>query len=261
MSVESAQEWEGRELGTRTISYDERDAILYALAVGALPTELDLVFEDRLRVLPSFGLALAQWAPDTLAGRVFGDGSVHGSQTLDVKAPLPRLGEVTMTAHVGRVLDKGSAAIVDVIVESDYFIATWTIFAPGAGGFGGDRGPSRVAPVPFVDPLEIAFVTAANQALLYRLTGDRHTIHVDPEAAAAIGAPRPILHGLATLAASTLPIAREIGAHPADLKHLEGRFTAQVLPGDELVISYEDKRFAVDDASQRVISDGVVSFG
>ena len=36
------------------MAYDERDAILYALAVGAKATELDLVFEDRLRVLPTF---------------------------------------------------------------------------------------------------------------------------------------------------------------------------------------------------------------
>lgn len=56
----NAGEWAGRELGTRVIDYTERDAILYALAVGASADRLDLVFEDRLRVLPTFGLTLAQ---------------------------------------------------------------------------------------------------------------------------------------------------------------------------------------------------------
>ncbi len=48
----------------------ERDAILYALAVGAKATDLDLVMEDRLRVLPTFALTLAQWAPDELGSAV-----------------------------------------------------------------------------------------------------------------------------------------------------------------------------------------------
>ncbi|EHK85879.1 dehydrogenase, partial [Rhodococcus pyridinivorans AK37] len=56
-------QWRGHDLGARTIRYDERDAILYALAVGAGAADLDLVFEDRLRVLPTFALTLAQWAP------------------------------------------------------------------------------------------------------------------------------------------------------------------------------------------------------
>ncbi len=62
----TAGAWRGKDLGTRTVSYDERDAILYALSVGARATELDLVFEERLRVLPTFALTLAQWAPDEL---------------------------------------------------------------------------------------------------------------------------------------------------------------------------------------------------
>ena len=62
----SPAQWRGHDLGTRTIAYDERDAILYALAVGASATDLDLVFEERLRVLPTFALTLAQWAPDAL---------------------------------------------------------------------------------------------------------------------------------------------------------------------------------------------------
>ncbi len=104
----SAADWAGRDLGERTVVYDEKDAILFALAVGAAATDLDLVFEDRLRVLPTFGLTLAQWAPDVLAAAgAFDDRAVHGSQTLEVHRPLPRTGELRLSAGWGDVWDKG----------------------------------------------------------------------------------------------------------------------------------------------------------
>lgn len=258
----SAADWAGRELGTRIVAYDERDAILYALAVGAPADRLDLVFEERLRVLPSFGLTLAQWAPDVLAeGGAFDDRAVHGSQTLEVHEPLPRSGALELSARVGGVWDKGSAAIVDVIVECAQFTATWSIFAPGEGGFGGERGPSRA---PGGEPgaaRELPLRTAPNQAALYRLTGDRHHIHIDPEASARIGQPRPILQGLCTLAAATLPLADAAGAHPAELVRLEGRFSGAVVPGDELVVAAgSEGRFEVRRDERTVISDGVAVF-
>ena len=228
----------GADLGTRTVAYTEKDAILYALAVGAAASDLDLVFEQRLRVLPTFALTLAQWAPDVLAGRDAWDVStaLHGAQRLDVLAPLPPAGEVSMSARVGAVSDKGAAAVFDVVVESAFFRATWSIFAPGRGGFGGDRGPSAPRPPETVADAETTLETAENQAALYRLTGDRHLIHIDPAAAAAIGAPRPILHGLCTLAATTVHLAEHVGAHPADLVELSGRFAAPVLPGQRLTV-------------------------
>lgn len=232
----NAGDWRGHPLGSRTVSYDERDAILYALAVGADPAELDLVFEERLRVLPTFALTLAQWAPDALGthGAFDTRTAVHGAQHLAVRAPLPRSGSLELTARVGEVWDKGSAAVFEVVVECEAFVATWSLFAPGRGGFGGERGPSRT-PAPDTEPtLRGEVTTAANQAALYRLLGDRHHMHVDPAAARAAGQPRPFLHGLCTLAASTLALARELGAHPADLTELAGRFSAPVFPGERL---------------------------
>jgi acyl dehydratase len=230
----TAGAWRGADLGTRTVSYDERDAILYALSVGATATELDLVFEDRLRVLPTFALTLAQWAPDELGSRGAFDTktALHGSQELTVLAPLPRRGEIALSASVGEVWDKGSAAVFDVRVESEFFVATWSLFAPGAGGFGGDRGPAKPSRPEGEPAVQRALHTAENQAALYRLTGDRHHIHIDPAAAERIGQPRPIMHGLCTLAASALELARALDVHPADLARLEGRFAAPVYPGD-----------------------------
>ncbi|TDC53696.1 enoyl-CoA hydratase [Actinomadura sp. KC345] len=245
-------EWRGRSLGTKTVSHDDTQPILYALAVGASASDLDLVFEERLRVLPTFALTLAQWAPDALgsAGAFDITTAVHGSQRLRVREPLPRSGSVEMTAHVAEVWDKGSAAVFEVAVESPYFEATWSLFAPGSGGFGGDRGPSaRRRPEAEPDGT-LTLQTSPNQAALYRLLGDRHHLHIDPEAAKTAGMPRPIMHGLCTLAALTLPLAKSQGAHPADLVELEGRFAAPVFPGDELhVETWKDGEATLAEAS------------
>jgi acyl dehydratase len=258
--------WEGRHLGNRTVAYDERDAILYALAVGADPDRLDLVFEDQLRVLPTFALTLAQWAPDALgsAGAFDTSTAVHGAQRLEVRAPLPRSGELTLNAEVERVWDKGSAAIFDVVVECDHFRATWAIFAPGCGGFGGERG-EPAPPLPSGEQTaSFAVATAANQAALYRLLGDRHHMHIDPVAAQAAGQPRPFLHGLATMASLTLGLADAVGAHPADLTSLEGRFAAPVFPGDVLaVIAWVQRRTARFEATadgRPAVRGGTVTF-
>lgn len=263
----SVERWLGHDLGTRTVGYTERDAILYALAVGAAATDLDLVFEDRLLVLPTFALTLAQWAPDALGERGAFDTAtaVHGAQRLRVLAPLPSSGEIAMSAAVENVWDKGSAAVFDVAVTSEYFTAVWSLFAPGAGGFGGERGPRRPASEQGEPDARLALPTAPNQAALYRLLGDRHAMHVDPDAAAAAGQPRPFLHGLCTLAAATLPMARELDAHPADLRELEGRFAAPVYPGETLRTSLWRQRsgaarFAIAGPERTAVSGGHVRF-
>lgn len=255
-------EWAGKSLGERAVSYTESDAILYALAVGAGAGDLDLVFEDRLRVLPSFGLTLAQWAPDVLAqAGAFDNRAVHGSQTLEVYQPLPRSGELQLAGRVGSVWDKGSAAVFEVIVECVQFTAQWSLFAPGFGDFGGDRGPGRAVADERGAGRSGTVRTFPTQAALYRLTGDRHHIHIDPTASARIGHPVPILQGLCTLAAATLELATVRGAHPADLTSLQGRFSGPVVPGDALEIeSWADGAFELRRDGVPVISDGKAVF-
>lgn len=258
-----AGEWLGVALGERTVSWTDRDPILFALAVGARPDQLDLIFEERLRVLPSFALTLAQWAPDVLGGAGAFDvgNALHGSQVLESRAPMPASGELTMKASVSAVWDKGSAAVYDVTVESDCFLATWSLFAPGRGGFGGERGPGRPPAIDAEPAWTAELPTADNAALLYRLLGDRHHIHVDPEAAAGIGQPRPILHGLATLSAATLVLAERAGAHPADLSRLEGRFAAPVFPGETLEVrGWDGGAFDVTSSRGPVLAGGLATF-
>ncbi|WP_300683479.1 MaoC/PaaZ C-terminal domain-containing protein [Nocardioides sp.] len=263
-----AGEWIGRDLGTRTVSWTDRDAILYALAVGAPADRLDLVFEDRMRVLPTFALTLAQWAPDVLAeaGAWEVATALHGSQKLTVLGEIPIAGEMEMSARVANVWDKGAAAVFEIEVTSPYVVATWSIFAPGAGGFGGERGPSRPAGPEGEATGSGSLTVAENSAALYRLTGDRHHIHIDPVAAQASGQPKPFLQGLATVASATLVLADAAGVHPADLTSLEGRFSSVVFPGEELTVSTWDSAetgetlFTVATERGVAIDGGRVSF-
>ena len=262
----AAGDWHGRALGERSVDYTERDAILYALAVGAPATELDLVYEERLRVLPAFALTLAQWAPDALGslGAFDTRTAVHGAQRLTVLAPLPRAGTVTMAARVGAVWDKGSAAVFEVEVESKYFLATWSLFAPGSGGFGGERGPAAPRPPQAPPDLRLTMETGPEQAALYRLLGDRHAMHIDPAAARASGQPRPFLHGLCTLATVVRVLAGAADAHPAELSGFEGRFAAPVFPGDRLDVEAwreeDGLRFEVRADGRPAVSGGRVGF-
>lgn len=228
----------GLELGRRRVAYESDDAILYALAIGARATDLDLVFERDLRVLPTFALPQCLWASDELGSRGFfsSANALHAGQRLEVFEPLPRAGALELEARVGAVWDKGSAALYEIEISAPGFRAVTSIFALGRGGWGGERGPSAL-PDPEGEPsAQGAVETSTEQAVLYRLTGDRHLIHVDPEAAAAIGQPRPILHGLCTLGFAVRELAALLGRHPCDLRGLDVRFAATVLPGDRLEV-------------------------
>ncbi len=262
-----AAEAVGLDLGTRTVSYTEDDAILYALAVGAGAGDLDLVFERDLRVLPGFGLTLGLWASDALGERGFFSTSnaLHGGQRLEVTEPLPPAGELELAARVAAVRDKGAAAIFEVEVSCRCFRAVYSIFAPGCGGWGGERGPSARRDPERPPSRRTEAATSREQAVLYRLTGDRHLIHVDPEAARAIGQPRPILHGLCTLGFALRELAGLFGRHPCDLTAMECRFAAPVLPGDRLEVrawEAEDGAvpFAVANPEAVAISGGLARF-
>lgn len=228
----------GTELGTQTASYDDAAVILYALAVGASSTEIDLVYERDLRVLPTYACALGLWAVEA-SGRLGAydpKRSLNASQRLVVHGPLPVNGSVEMTGRIAAVYDKGKAALVEIEVSSSVFSATYNIFLPGLGGFGGERGASAPAGEPVELVNETTFETSPHLAALYRLTGDRHPVHIDSAVAEANGFERPILHGLCTLGIAARTVASQVGTHPADLVELEARLAAPVLPGDKVQV-------------------------
>src|SRR5262249_5106601 len=130
---------------------------------------------------------------------------LHASEQVTAAAPLPPAGSAKAITRFTDIWDKGKAAVIwsETKVSSPDGTLLWTqkrsIFARGEGGFGGERGPSAAADAPDREPdLELEVAVLPQQALLYRLCGDRNPLHSDPEFAAAAGFPQPILHGLCT---------------------------------------------------------------
>ena len=135
-------ELHGYELGNRTVSYKETDAILHALAVGVERKEMDLVYERDLRILPTYACTLGLWAVESAGelgvyDRKF---SLHASQSLIFKKPMPKTGVIETIGRITSVWDKGKASLVDIVVESEFIKVSYGIFLPGLGGWGGERG-------------------------------------------------------------------------------------------------------------------------
>lgn len=268
MSVSGLGGLVGLELGSRVATYDERTAILYALAVGAAADRTELIYEKQLRVLPTFALTFGLWSLEAVAvvGGYDRTNTLHVGQELTVAQPLPRSAEIRSTAAVEAVWDKGSAALVVVRVHSEFFDARYTIFVPDAGGFGGDRGPAGGFGPPERPPDQrVRAETMPNQAALYRLTGDLHPIHIDPAVARAAGFERPILHGLATLGCTTLAISDALGREPEELTQLSVRFAAPVYPGAAIELSCWDDDagtlFTAAADGVEVLQAGFAAFG
>ncbi|MGI9235050.1 MAG: MaoC/PaaZ C-terminal domain-containing protein [Woeseiaceae bacterium] len=231
------QELSGQSLGEQVIEYDERDAILYALSVGATTNQLDLVYEKALRVLPCYAAALGLWAVEEAGelGAYDRKRSLHASQKIVMHSPMPRSGPIHSEGRITAVWDKGKATLVDIEVSSEVFTASYGIFLPGLGGWGGERGPSGATPDEGVAMhWSDSYTTNRDQATLYRLTGDRHPVHIDTDVAKANGFDRPILHGLCTLGIAARGLAAAADSHPTELRKLEARLAAPVMPGDTI---------------------------
>ena len=83
--------------------------------------------------------------------------------------------------------------------------------------------------------MEVPLPILPQQALLYRLCGDRNPLHSDPEFAAAAGFPRPILHGLCTYGIACKAIVDAFLDSDVSRVHSYGaRFTGVVYPGEML---------------------------
>lgn len=258
----------GTDLGSQVVRYGERDAILYALAVGAPADRTELVYERDLRVLPTLAVTLGLWSLEavSVAGGYDRTNTLHVGQQLTVAGPLPTSAEVDTTADVEAVWDKGSAALVVVRVRSDLFEARYTIFVPGAGDFSGERGPSGGGGAPDRAPdVTTRVQTTPGQAALYRLTGDPHPIHIDPAVARAAGFERPILHGLATMGNTALALADALGRPQHELTELSVRFAAPVYPGAAIELSVWDEdggiRFVAGADGAEVLKGGLARFG
>ena len=228
------------ELGSHELVYSERDTILYALAVGAGSRQLELVYERDLLALPGYACALGLWAVEAAGelGAYDRKLSLHTSQKLTMHRPMPATGPIQSEGRVTGVWDKGKASIVDIEVSSEFFTASYGIFLPGLGGWGGERGPAASTTEDIPDyTWNGSYTSMPDHPAWYRLTGDLHPIHIDVDVARANGFERPILHGLCTLGIAARAVADAVDAHPTRLVELEARLAAPVMPGDTIDIA------------------------
>ncbi|MGW6895449.1 MaoC/PaaZ C-terminal domain-containing protein [Streptomyces sp. NBC_01727] len=238
---------------TAEISWDHKDVQLYHLGLGAGapatdPAELRYTLESRLHVLPSF--ATVAGAGAGVVGGLSSPGIdvdlaavLHGGQTVRVHRPIPAEGRAVQTSKVAAVYDKGKAAVLVLRTEAaDDEGPLWTndaeIFVRGEGGFGGERGPSGLhADMAAVPNHTVERPVRENQALLYRLSGDRNPLHADPEFARKAGFDRPILHGLCTYGMTLKAVADTLlGGEVARIRSYRTRFAGVVFPGETLRI-------------------------
>lgn len=243
----------GAELEPVEFSWTSSDVQLYHLALGAGgdpmdPRELRYLADGTPQVLPTFSSVAATFhmteppkvnfpGVDIELSRV-----LHASEAVTVPAPLPPSGSGRAVTRVTDIWDKGKAAVLlnETTVTGPDGTVLWStkrsIFARGEGGFGGERGPSTSSETPDRAPdFEIDIPVLGQQALLYRLCGDRNPLHSDPGFAAAAGFPRPILHGLCTYGMTCKALvdtvldgdASRVGSYGA-------RFAGVVFPGETI---------------------------
>ncbi|WP_183098189.1 MaoC/PaaZ C-terminal domain-containing protein [Nocardioides pelophilus] len=250
----------GADLGSTTFSWTESDVLLYHLGIGAGSREGDNLSPDALRytldgpalqVLPSFGVVVPTFhatdpPPLDLPGCDINLAQVvHGSQSISVSGPLPTSGTATVSTTLTDVWDKGKAAVIwqEGVARSESGEELWrttsSIFVRGEGGWGGDRGSAEPVVVPEREAdLLTSYAVTPQQALLYRLCGDRNPLHADPDFAKTAGFPAPILHGLCSYGI----VLRELtdgllGGDAMQVRGFTARFAGVVFPGETIRVA------------------------
>ena len=178
-----------------------------------------------------------------------------------------------LQSEITAMHDKGKAAVVvtattAVMDGEPLYTNTASIFIRGEGGWGGDRGPSGPQNVPPErDPdHQVTYQTSPDQALVYRLSGDRNPLHSDPSFAAMGGFDRPILHGLCTYGFTGRGLLASLCDNdPARFHHVEGRFTSPVYPGEALTVGMWETGageavFTTSVGERAVIDQGLVRY-
>jgi len=238
-------------------AYSDREVMLYAYGIGLGADPMDeneLAFVNEgtltprpLKVVPTFA-SVAAWGSgpgEMNLNRVM---VVDGERDITFHQPLPVAAHITADSTVLEVYDKGKDRGVVISHqtvlknEKGEKLATLVAsrFARGDGGFG---GPNLTQPDPHKIPSRspdktIDITTRPDQALVYRLCGDRNPLHSDPDFAKRAGFPRPILHGLCTYGITCRAVLEGVTNFDPDqiLSH-QARFSATVFPGDTITVN------------------------
>ena len=238
-------------------SWSDREVMLYALGIGMGADPMDekeLLFVNEgyftkkpLKVVPTFA-SVCTWGANPGHIDINRVMSVDGERDIVFHKPMPATAKAYADSRVAGVFDKGKdkGAVIrrETVVRdaaSGEKLATLTAstFARGDGGFG---GPSEGQPEPHAVPKRspdrsVDIPTAPDQALVYRLSGDRNPLHSDPEFAKRAGFPRPILHGMCTYGITCRGVLQTYADYdPAAFRRHAARFSSPVFPGETITI-------------------------
>ncbi|MEQ9005976.1 MAG: MaoC/PaaZ C-terminal domain-containing protein [Pseudomonadales bacterium] len=259
--------------------WTSKDALLYAVGVGAGIDELQYTTENTRdlpqRVLPTFAVIIGGGGiPMDQIGSFNPALMVHGEQGIELFEEIPPDGEIESVGEVTAIWDKGSAAVLEFeststnVATGRPLLKTRTmLFCRGEGGWGGDRGPSAKLALPDRAPdHSVTYQTREDQALIYRLSGDRNPLHSDPAFAKLGGFEKPILHGLCSWGFTGRALLHTLcGSDPSRFRKMSSRFSKPVYPGDALTVSMwvDGDRALFRTANQRgdvVIDQGEFAF-
>ena len=233
----------GEKIGPLIKDYTWKDPVLYALGVGAGFDDLEYVWEDGLKVIPSFSIAsIFEFLAETaIKAEVDLSGILHGEQDIIFHNPIPHEGTLTTEGRLTDIYDKGKDKGAIVIAEADTFHSNgqklytnlFKLFCRKDGGFGGDPGPKETITIPDREPdyTENA-VPSKDQPLLYRLSGDIFALHIDPKFAKQSGFEKPIMHGLCTHGFACRAVIKHLfPGNPERMSRFRVRFSKTVYPG------------------------------
>jgi acyl dehydratase len=267
-------------------TWTDREALLYALSVGTAFADpargLTYTTEHSegfpMRVLPSFATVLVGPRIHPALSGIRLAGLLHASEEICVHRPLPPAGSALASSTVVELAPRSSGALVtiegELVDASDdglLVTARWSLLARGETVLdAADPAPSvRAARIPWPEtPPKYATTirTRPDQALLYRLNGDRNPLHSDPAVAARAGFDRPILHGLCTFGSVVAALGSCVADDPGAFGSVAGRFSSTVVSGDELVLEAWPDGTGLRFRARRtdgvvVLDDGRVSTG
>lgn len=281
----------GASLGVNQASYEPDDVILYHLGIGAGfaatdARELEYTYEKNLKVLPSFAVVAAGSFSGRARKESRGGGNLraiegidfnpatllHGEQDIELHQPLPTAATFNISSRVADVFDKGKAAllIMEQAAKTEdgeaLFTNRMSLFLRGEGGFGGPAGPPAGNAPPERNPDGcVESQTLAQQALLYRLCGDKNPLHADPEFAKMGGFDTPIIHGLCSYGIACKAIVDGVlGGDTGAVARYQARFRGVAFPGETYLTSYwrEGERIVFETRSRErdavIISNAAV---